>query len=580
MRLQGKCVFLAIAAIAVMLSYEVMFASISSKFDAYSKGLPNNVPGWNASRDIPLTGHNLDVREERQFLACNHAGQGGCVNQFLPQSVAFAQAHPGHLYVLGDEYTGHCIVDDHPDPANCDRVTPQLYAIWYHQFTQAILAVDPTARFAPAGLAVTQTGVAETFRLYYQVAYGAPPPVYEWRFHGGELGPAWGIPESWTDVQNAAAWSVARGATMTWVFGFFYRNDPDLSAQANNLMALANADSRIGHVSFYSYDQGADYPQHNLAIFDVNGNYVGLTPLGTVYKNNSIGTPSSARNSVMEIGDFNADGKADYADHNTTTGAFQIHLNTGNGTTTSFDTAVWGPGAVTSVGADWEILVADFSGDGWADYADYHVPSGQIWIHKNTNYGTFDPNVWGYADMADGADYEVMAADIDGDWKADLVERQLSTGLIWYTPNIAGGSPFVNHGARALLGRSKNGPEWRIMLADFTGDGRADYADQYVPTGSFWVHKNIGLGNPNLYEGNYWMDNISHVSGQATAGSNWRTVVADFSGDGYAEYADLWVPSGGFWTHNYQPLTQSFVPSGSSSGFGQADPSKIILGSR
>jgi hypothetical protein len=563
MRLQQKCVFLAVAAIAVMLSYEVMFASISSKFDAYSNG------GWDISKHIPLTGHDIDVRAERQFVACNHAGQGGCTDHFLPQSMNFAQRHRGHLYVLGDEYPGHCVVEPNDSPATCDRVTVQMYVEWYHTYVTAIQSVDPTARFSPAGLSLHETGVAEQFRLLYQSTYGALPPVTEWRFHGGD----W---VTWTEVSNAAAWSVARGAPMVWVFGMFQRPEADLGAHVSSLLAAANADWRIAQVSYWSYnyvftDPGY-YNQHNL--IDTAGN---LTPVGNVYKSYSIGSPSTARNSVVELGDFNADGKTDYADHDPSTGAFSIHLNIDG---SSFQTGAWGPGAVTSVGPDWEILVADFTGDGWADYADLHVPSGQVWVHANTNYGTFSTSVWGWADMADGGDYEVMAADIDGDWKADLVERQLSTGLLWYTPNTGTGTPFVNHGGRKLLARTKNGPEWRIMLGDFTGDGRADYADQYVPTGSFWIHRNIGLGDPARLDDNYWMDNVSHVEGQTSAGSNWRTVVGDFSGDGYAEYADLWVPSGGFWTHNYMTATESFVPSGSSSGFGQADPSKVILGSR
>jgi hypothetical protein len=571
MRLQRKCVSLVVVGLAVLLSHEVMFASISSKFDAWARERPGMIPISTEAVHIPLISPNRkfpenifagDVRGERQILSCNNP-TAHCL-MLMAQVKAFAQQYPGHLYILGDEYTGHCVVPGQ-DPVTCQHVTPEIYADWYHQFTSEIRSVDATARFAPAGLGIDQTAVAEAFRVYYHAAYGVPPPVYEWRFHGGELGP-------WSAVENAAAWSVSRGATMMWSFGFFHSSHPDWSAHAYNLMAAANADWRIHHVSYWSYDGDTANPQHNLV--DAAGN---LTPIGNVYKSFSLGTPSSPRNSVMEIGDFNGDGYADFANHDTSTGVFSIHLNNGVG---GFSATPWSAGGTTAVGADWDVLVADFTCDGLAEFADVHVPSGQVWVHRSVG-GGMETWAWGFADMADGADWEIMAADIDGDNCADLVERQLSTGLLFYTRNTtSGGAPFVNHAARKLLARTKNGPDWRIMLGDFTGDGKADYADQYVPSGQFWIHRNIGAGDPARADDDFWMDNVPRGGGQTSAGGSWRTVVGDFSGDGYAEYADLWTDSGGFWLHYYNPINGTFVPSGASSGFGQADPSKQILGSR
>ena len=168
MRIQRKCVSMAAAALAMMLTHEVIFASNSSKFDAYAKVAPNAGPPPSITTvdpvHIPLTGRTYadplgfigDVREERQFLPCNE-GHTTCVGNLLPQVVAFASAHPGHFYVLGDEYTGYCTnATQHlPPPGSpgpgpyCTLISPQFYADWYHQFTSAVLAVDPYARFAP-----------------------------------------------------------------------------------------------------------------------------------------------------------------------------------------------------------------------------------------------------------------------------------------------------------------------------------------------------------------------------------------------------------------------------------------------
>jgi hypothetical protein len=548
MRTIGKfLVCLCAAALAMLTSSDRLLASVSTKFDAWALH-------WN-SVHIPLVRIDgvLDVRQERQVNGCNMATwpSSGCVSVLLPQVKAFAAQFPGHHYVIGDEYTGHC-VNHGADPYTCQRITPEMYGAWYHQFVTEVSSVDSTARFSPAGLGLGETGVAEQFRLWYLSTYGAEPPVTEWRFHGGDY-------VTWAQVDYAAGWAAARGKQMVWVTGMFQRPEPDLSAHLASLLSLANADPRIAAVTYFSLDIGTSapgviYTQHNLV--DPSGN---LTPAGSVYYSYSVGAPSQARHSVAEIGDFDGDGRADYADHNLSTGAFSIHLNAANG---SFHSWSWG-GGTTAAGANWDVLVADFTGDGRADYADLYVPTGQVWVHANNGNGTFSTANWGYADMADGGDYEVMAADINGDNFADLIERQLSTGLIWFTPNTtSSGSPFVNAAVRKLLGRSKNGPEWRIMLGDFTGDGKADYADQYVPTGHFWIHRNTGGTE-------FHMDNMNWGSGQASAGGAWRTMVGDFTGDGWADYADLWADTGSFWLHA-NLNNRTFVPPGQSSGYGAA----------
>lgn len=52
----------------------------------------------------------------------------------------FAAAHPGKLYVHDDEPDQYC-------------VPPATYAQSYHDFVTQIRAVDPTAKFSPAGFA-------------------------------------------------------------------------------------------------------------------------------------------------------------------------------------------------------------------------------------------------------------------------------------------------------------------------------------------------------------------------------------------------------------------------------------------
>jgi len=72
----------------------------------------------------------LDVRQERQF-----------VNWYVDQqTLAFARANPGRLYIDGDEPDQYCATWSAYD-----------YAGIYHDFAVAIRGADPTARLSPAG---------------------------------------------------------------------------------------------------------------------------------------------------------------------------------------------------------------------------------------------------------------------------------------------------------------------------------------------------------------------------------------------------------------------------------------------
>jgi hypothetical protein len=125
---------------------------------------------------------------------------------------------------------------------------------------------------------------------------------------------------------------------------------------------------------------------------------------------------------------------------------------------------------------------------------------------------------------------------------------------------IASGGRFV---ARTMLG-----PDWRVLVGDFTGDGLADYADQYVPLGIMWIHRNIG--SPS-----FAMDSVNwRVADQVRADAS--TIVGDFTGDGWCDYADEFTSNGNFFVHRNQNATVSspnggFQPNGQSAGFGDAE---------
>jgi hypothetical protein len=196
-------------------------------------------------------------------------------------------------------------------------------------------------------------------------------------------------------------------------------------------------------------------------------------------------------NYATVIGDFDGDGKADYADHARSDGHLSVHLSYGNG----FWTTVFEEG-FTASGPNWQLLIGDFDGDGKADYADHGLPDGRLAVHLNTGTG-FSPRVFEQTFTAYGADVETLIGDFDGDGKADYADHTLSTGQLMVHLNTGTGfaTDVFEQGMTAPAGTSET------LIGDFDGDGRADFADRNLITGVLSVHLNTGTGfSADTYE--------------------------------------------------------------------------------
>ncbi len=95
-----------------------------------------------------------------------------------------ALANPGMVWVIGNEIERvdwgqvYC--------ARQDEILPEVYATAYHDIRQAILNVDPNARFAIGGvIQATPLRLAYLNRVWnaYQQTYGEPMPVDVWNVH-------------------------------------------------------------------------------------------------------------------------------------------------------------------------------------------------------------------------------------------------------------------------------------------------------------------------------------------------------------------------------------------------------------
>jgi C1A family cysteine protease len=183
-------------------------------------------------------------------------------------------------------------------------------------------------------------------------------------------------------------------------------------------------------------------------------------------------------------GDFDGDAKADPAVYEATTATWRIKLSSSSYATTSL------PGYLG--GSNYIALAGDFDGDAKADPAVYlpatpatlsrsdcgqAVPSAQpmqagqagsgTWIVKlsSANYlEVVKPDFLGWAD------YAALAADFDGDAKADPAVYK-ATNALWMVMLSRSGYSTLTLGPNFL-----GGTGWTALAADFDGDRLADPA--------------------------------------------------------------------------------------------------------
>jgi hypothetical protein len=237
---------------------------------------------WSQSHSSgPIETQNfaLDARQERQWA------------WYVDDNViAFARAHPGRLYIVGDE----------PDQV-CSR--PVDYAVVYHDFVVGIRNADPTARVSPSGFAEPNykccplpddvpapcwsqkhsIGFAEDFYNEYIRLYGSPPRVDEWRFHDFGLRSQLGDMEGWwAGIDRKATWSVAHGAKMVlgaWGLLGWREDAGPYQEHLKQAMGRIMNDSRINGAVYWALEQWAG--EHHY-LMNPDGS---LTPEGQTYAN-------------------------------------------------------------------------------------------------------------------------------------------------------------------------------------------------------------------------------------------------------------------------------------------------------
>jgi hypothetical protein len=107
----------------------------------------------------------------------------------LALSTHFATAHPGSLWLIGNE----------PDVVWQDNSTPEEYAAGYHTVYAALKAADPTSRIAIGGVSQPtplRLQYLDRVLAAYQDQFGAPMPIDVWNVHNfilNEQHGSWGV---------------------------------------------------------------------------------------------------------------------------------------------------------------------------------------------------------------------------------------------------------------------------------------------------------------------------------------------------------------------------------------------------
>jgi hypothetical protein len=179
-------------------------------------------------------------------------------------------------------------------------------------------------------------------------------------------------------------------------------------------------------------------------------------------------------------------------------------------------------------------LVADVTGNGFADLVSYHPKRGRWWVTESLGEGAFAaPRLLTTYDTTDGWDSHLVA-DVTGNGFADLISYHPSRGRWWVTESLGEGA-FADPKLLTTYG-TRDGWEAHLV-ADVTGNGFADLISYHPSRGRWWVTASLGEGefaDPKL------LTTYATTTGWAAH------LVADVTGNGAADLIS-YHPSRGRW---------------------------------
>jgi hypothetical protein len=231
-------------------------------------------------------------------------------------------------------------------------------------------------------------------------------------------------------------------------------------------------------------------------------------------------------------GDFNGDGKTDFAKFWDDGGSWtcDVHLSTGS----SFVMSRW----ATKQGGYWssqEWFTGDFNGDGKTDFAKFWNDSGS-WtcdVHLSTG-SLFAMSRWATTQGCFSSSQRWFTGDFNGDKKTDFAKFWDDSGSWTCDVHLSTGTSFAMSRWATQQGGFWASQQW--FTGDFNGDGKTDFAKfwgDFVP----WHHEwtcDVHVSNGSAFTKFRW------ATKQGWFWSDQKWVVGDFNGDGRDDFAKFW----------------------------------------
>ena len=209
--------------------------------------------------------------------------------------------------------------------------------------------------------------------------------------------------------------------------------------------------------------------------------------------------------------DVNGDGKLDLLTAHYGNGTAGVLLGTGTGTFGTVTSYSTGAGGQTA-----GIAVADVNGDGKLDLLTVSVGLNTAGVLLGTGTGTFGA-VTSYSTGPSSQPNKVVAADVNGDGKPDLLTANLQTNAVGVLLNTGTGT----FGAVAAYSTGANSWPESIAVADVNGDGKLDVLTANVNTNTAGVLLGTGTGTFGA--------ETAYITGAGSGPAD--VVVADVNGD-------------------------------------------------
>ncbi len=240
-------------------------------------------------------------------------------------------------------------------------------------------------------------------------------------------------------------------------------------------------------------------------------------PLSNLNDGNTGGTIGPA------IGDFNGDGRPDYAVP-ANSGSVFILLGKGDGTFTNGTTIT-----TTSPFEPTSIVVGDFDGDGNQDLAVLSANgAGSVNIYLGHGDGTFGTANNITAGPANSGSRLLAVGDFNEDGIQDLVATNAFANNVSVLLGKGDGTfkPYVSYPVTTSTTGNQGQAPWNVVVGDLDGDGNLDLAVASDNAGSITVL--LGNGDGTFQTPTYIPTGAQQVGSVA---------IADFDGDGKLDLA-------------------------------------------